>query len=34
MADQFMDNWALYKVGKQPLNVVDKSLGFVPGMAP
>lgn len=33
MADQFMDNWALYTAGKQPLNVVDKSLGFVPGTA-
>jgi len=34
MADQFMDNWALYTAGKQPLNVVDKSLGFVPSATP
>ena len=30
----FQDDWALYTAGKQPLNVVDKSLGFVPSAAP
>jgi len=30
MADQFLDSWALYIAGKPVLNIVDKSLGFVP----
>ena len=34
MAGQFIDNWALYTAGKPLLNIVDKSLGFVPGTAP
>jgi phosphoglycerate dehydrogenase-like enzyme len=34
MADQFLENWALYISGKSVLNIVDKSLGFVPSDAP
>lgn len=34
IVDQFMDNWALYTAGKSLLNIVDKSLGFVPSTAP
>ena len=30
MADQFIDNWNRYTTGKPLLNIVDKSLGFVP----